>query len=122
MPAPLIWLFVDGIFVFVLCRFRRVDRYDQFERRGMPESSGGGGGGGNYTYRQTQKYDFVNNNNSGKYGFGPKRDFGGPKNYPPNDEHKTFHGKFQGNLGRYEFFKRNATLKCYFLFSKTKFL
>ncbi|XP_055714576.1 uncharacterized protein LOC129808763 isoform X2 [Phlebotomus papatasi] len=80
--------------------FRRVDRYDQFERRGMPESSGGGGGGGNYTYRQTQKYDFVNNNNNGKYGFGPKRDFGGPKNYPPNDEHKTFHGKFQGNLGR----------------------
>uniref|UniRef100_A0A1L8DH98 RNA helicase n=2 Tax=Nyssomyia neivai TaxID=330878 RepID=A0A1L8DH98_9DIPT len=71
--------------------YRRVDRYDQFERRG-PE----GGGGGGFAFRQTQKYDAMNNNH-GKYGGGfggPKRDFGGPKSYG-NEEHK-FQPGFKG--------------------------
>ncbi|XP_055690366.1 uncharacterized protein LOC129793899 [Lutzomyia longipalpis] len=70
--------------------YRRVDRYDQFERRG-PESGGGGG----FAFRQTQKYDAMNNNH-GKYGgFGPKRDFGGPKNYA-NEEFNKFQPGFKG--------------------------
>ncbi|XP_059609645.1 uncharacterized protein LOC132257002 [Phlebotomus argentipes] len=49
--------------------FRRVDRYDQFERRG-PENGA------------RPKYDMVNNRYGG---YGPKKDFGGPKAYPPSD-------------------------------------
>ncbi|GAB0091224.1 hypothetical protein DMENIID0001_060380 [Sergentomyia squamirostris] len=81
--------------------FRRVDRYDQYERRGMGEPGNGGGGGGNYptAFRGGPKPDYINNKPHGKFGggtggFPPKRDFGGPKIFPPKPEYKTYHNTF----------------------------